>query len=189
MKFFIIGLHSSGKQQIANDLSSLGVKVGKIFRSIESVPDTTYTLSSVKYEHEDIDNIFENHSYIFFNQNKVNVESFYEGLSFYEYDNNDVFVLSPNQFNLIPKFDDDVIFIWLDNNNKQRRERFLIEKRKYNFNTQENIEKQDIQDFINRISEYNYLYFVNEDPLRISAIISSMIKYPDLVELYKNRFN
>lgn len=189
MKYFIVGFNASGKQRVIEDLSDLGVRVGKIFRSIENVADNIYTLSSTVYSKEDINNIFESKSYIFFSENKQGTESFYEGLSFYEYDNNDVFIISPEQFNLIPHFDDNVMFIWLDNNNKQRRDRFLNEKRKYNFAFQESLEKQDIHDFINRINDMNHLYFVNEEPSRISAIVYSLIQHPDLIDIFKKRFN
>ena len=189
MKYFIVGFNASGKQTIAEELKKLGVKVGDIFRSVETIPDSIYSLSNIVYSQEDINNIFENKSYIFIKENKMSTEPFFEGLSFYEYDNNDVFIITPEQFSLIPKFDKDVMFIWLDNNCKQRRERFLTEKRKYNFNKQEEIEKFDINDFIGRISNSKYLYFFNEDPLRVSTIIYSIIKHPDLVSLFKNNFN
>lgn len=189
MKYFIVGFNASGKQAIVNELQGLGVKVGKIFRSIDIVPENIYSLSSIVYSQEDINNIFENRSYKFIKENKMSTEPFFEGLSFYEYDNNDVFMITPEQFSLIPKFDKDVLFIWLDNNNKQRRERFLTEKRKYNFSKQENLERFDINDFIDRMSSSKYLYFFNEEPSRVAAIIYSMIKHPDLVSLYKNSFN
>lgn len=188
MKYFIIGFNASGKQQVMEDLTSLGVKTGKIFRSIEKIPDDLYSLSEVVYSREDITNIFENKSYIFLKEHKHSSESFYEGLSFYEYDNNDVFMITPEQFNLIPKFDKDVVFIWLDANNNQRRIRFLTEKRLYNFQHQESREHQDVQDFINRIGDNQYIYFVNEEPSRISAIVYSLIKYPELLDIYIKRF-
>ena len=35
----------------------------------------------------------------------------------------------------------------------------------------------------------NVLYFTNEDPARVAAIIYSLIKYPDLLPIYTESFN
>ena len=39
MKIFLIGFNASGKREVCDKLASLGVRVGKNFRSIEDVPD------------------------------------------------------------------------------------------------------------------------------------------------------
>ena len=189
MKYFIVGLHASGKQQIARQLTEYGLRVGKVFRSIDEVKDSVYTLSSIVYDKEDINKLADNQAYIFFSQNTLNTESFFEGLSFYEYDNNDIFVISPQQFSLIPHFDKDTIFIWLDNTTQQRRSRYLMERRKYNFKEQENLERENINDFIERVCNRDHLYFINEEPSRVGAIIYSLIQHPDLIDLYKKNFN
>lgn len=187
MKYFIVGFNSSGKQQIVDDLKKLNVRIGQIFRSREEIDASIYSLSSIVYSNKDIDDIFENHAYVFMTE-RQDKEPFFEGLSTYEYENNDVFMITPDQFSLVPKFDSDVCFVWLDNNYNNRRARYLHDKRKYNFQKQDDAERVDIQDFIDRVYDNDVLYFVNEDPARVAAIIYSLITYPELHELYKNRF-
>ena len=189
MKYIIIGRHSSGKQALAKELAAMGVKVGKIFRSVENLKSNIYSLSDVVYSHEDINSIFENQGYLFLKEHLNGSLPFYEGLSAYEYENNDVFILSPDQFNFVPEFSGDVCFVWLDASQSHRRIRHNSEKRKYNFTTQENIEQENMQDFIERIYINDVLYFNNEDTSRVAAVIYSLITHPDLYDIYKEKYN
>ena len=119
---------------------------------------------------------------------KTNRSVYYEGISFFEYQENDVFVMTPDQFFSVSKFDNDVVFVWLDNNVSQRKYTFRREKRKYDFEVQESIEREYMQDFIDRLYEYPVLYFFNEEPERVSAILYSVITHPDLLEKYLKSF-
>lgn len=187
-KFIIIGFNASGKMAVANRLREMDVKVGHTFRSTESV-GSQYSLSTKIYDVEEINNLFENQSYLFIKESVNKANKYYEGISFHEYQTHDVFVMTPDQFNTIAKFDDNVVFVWLDNNTAQRRYRHHSEKRKYDFNRQERIEKEYIQDFTDRIGDNAILYFMNEDPDRVAAIIYSVIKYPELLDVYLEAFN
>jgi len=187
-KYILIGFNGSGKISTANKLRELGIKVGNTFRSTENIGNQ-YSLSNVVYDMREINNLFENQSYLFIKESPTKSNQYYEGISFYEYQNNDVLVMTPDQFNMVAKFDDNVIFVWLDNNVTQRRQRHRSEKRKYDFAKQEQIEHEYVQDFTNRIGDNAILYFFNEDPDRVAAIIYSVIKYPDLLELYLKSFN
>ena len=187
-KFIIIGFNASGKMAVANRLREMDVKVGHTFRSAESV-GSQYSLSTKIYDVEEINNLFENQSYLFIKESVNKANKYYEGISFHEYQTHDVFVMTPDQFNTIAKFDDNVVFVWLDNNTAQRRYRHHSEKRKYDFNRQERIEKEYIQDFTDRIGDNAILYFMNEDPDRVAAIIYSVIKYPELLDVYLEAFN
>lgn len=189
MKYIIIGLHSSGKKAIAEDLRVLGHRVGNNFRSTKTLTDSQYTLSSVHYEYEDIENIFESQSYIFMNQYSKNGLTYYEGLSCYEFNNNDVFIMSPDQFNNVPEFNEDICFVWLDNSQGNRYTFHAVENRKYDFFEQEAIETIDTKDFINRIYKYKLLYFNNEDPSRVAAILHALLINPDLIDVFIERFN
>ena len=187
-KFIIIGFNASGKMAVANRLREMEVKVGHTFRSAETVGNQ-YSLSTKIYDVEEINNLFENQSYLFIKESVNKANKYYEGISFHEYQTHDVFVMTPDQFNTIAKFDDNVVFVWLDNNTAQRRYRHHSEKRKYDFNRQERIEKEYIQDFTDRIGDNAILYFMNEDPDRVAAIIYSVIKYPELLDVYLEAFN
>ena len=186
-KYILIGFQCSGKMQIADILRDMGVKVGRTFRSSDTI-GSQYSLSTVVYNIEEVNNIFDNQSYLFIKESQSKSHNYYEGISFYEYQNNDVFIMTPDQFNTVPHFDDDVIFIWLDNNTQQRKHRHRMEKRKYDFSKQEMIEHEYVQDFTNRIGDNAMMYFLNEDPDRVAAILYSVIKHPDLLEVYLKAF-
>ena len=187
-KFIIIGFNASGKMAVANKLREMDIKVGHTFRSAESVGNQ-YSVSTTIYDTAEVNRLFENGSYIFIKESVNKANKYYEGISFHEYQTHDVFVMTPDQFNSVAKFDEDVIFVWLDNNTTHRRYRHHTEKRKYDFNRQERIEKEYIQDFTDRIGDNSILYFMNEDPDRVAAILYSAIKYPELLDIYLEASN
>lgn len=182
-KIIIIGFNGSGKMAVANGLRKLGIKVGQTFRSSDTVGNQ-YSLSTTVYDVKEINNLFENQAYLFIKESSNKANKYYEGISFYEYQNNDVFVMTPDQFNTVARFDENVIFVWLDNTVSQRRQRHRMEKRKYDFNRQERIEQEYVQDFTERLGDNAILYFMNEDPERVAAIIYSIIKHPDLLAVF-----
>lgn len=194
MKYFIVGLHGSGKQEVIDILEHQGVACGKLFSNIENPSDSIY--GSYNYElftTADINEVFENNAYVFLRELKHDTEKYYEGLSAYTVDNNSVFVLSPDQLvaispNMMPK---DVCFVWLDNTKTNRFNRYRDEKRSYNFNAQESLEKQDINTFIKNIYSYDsdhILYFMNEDPVRIAAIVYALVQHEDLIPAFSQAF-
>lgn len=187
-KFIIIGFNCSGKMATANALREMGIKVGDTFRSVDTVGNQ-YSLSTTVYDMEEVNNLFESHSYLFIKESETKANRYYEGISFYEYQNNDVFVMTPDQFNSVARFDENVIFVWLDNNSANRRYRHRSEKRKYDFNKQEQVEHEYMQDFTDRLGDNAILYFMNEDPDRVATIIYSVITHPDLLEKYLKTFN
>lgn len=194
MKYFIVGLHGSGKQEVVDVLEHQGVACGKLFSNIEKPSDSVY--GSYNYElftTADINEVFENNAYVFLRELKHDTEKYYEGLSTYTVDNNSVFVLSPDQLvaispSMMPK---DVCFIWLDNTKTNRFNRHRDEKRSYDFNAQEAQEKQDINTFIKNIYSYDndhILYFMNEDPIRVAAIIYALVQHEDLIPAFSQAF-
>ena len=197
MKYFIVGLHSSGKQEVIDILEQHKVSCGRLFSNIPSPSAKIYNSYNYElYTTSDINDIFENNAYVFLREQKHGHEKYYEGLSTYSIDNNQVFVLSPDQLvniapNLIPH---DICFIWMDNTKPNRLTRYKDEKRSYNFREQENIEQQNIDTFIKYI--YNYsdestpaLYFMNEDPPRVAAIIYAMIQHNDLIKVFSQAYS
>jgi hypothetical protein len=187
-KFIIIGFNCNGKMHVAKRLEEKGVRVGHIFRNTESVGEQ-YSLSTVVYDSKEVNDLFENQSYIFIKESQNKADKYYEGLSFYEYQNSDVIIMSPDQFNMVPRFDDNVIFVWLDNNDTNRRYRHRAEKRKYDFANQDRLEKEYIHDFMDRIGDNPIIYFLNENPERVATIVHSLIKHPDLTDEFLETFN
>lgn len=202
MKYIIIGMHSSGKQEVADHLEKLGISCGRLFTNMDCPSAKVYNgLNYELYTTKDVIEIFENNAYVFI-QEFPEVESlyvsstntWYEGLTKYEFENNDVFVLSPDQlFSISPtSIKEDVCFVWLDNTKQQRLNRYYTEKRSYSFSARENIEKSDASSFVSVLYDFNkskVLYFTNEEPTRIAAVIYSLIKHPDLLPIYTESFN
>lgn len=199
MKFFIVGFHCSGKQEVLDILNKYDIKCGKLFSNIDE-PSTTiynsynYDLFSMK----DVNEVFENNAYVFINEldsySNLNSYKYFEGLSKWEFDNNDIFAISPNQLLHISQnaIKENVCFIWLDNNRDDRMARYRNERREYNFSNRENIEKRDVASFVKTMYSFNnskLLYFVGEEPGRVAAIVYSLIKYPELIDIYTEYYN
>lgn len=206
MKYIIIGMHSSGKQEVADILENYNINCGRLFTNLQNSaePNIYNGTNYEQYSIKDIHSVFENNAYIFMQEfpfgddistlNLVNNAKYYEGLSLYEFENNDVFVMSPDQlFSISPSsIKDDVCFIWLDNTKKERLNRYYAEKRTYSFSNREEIETKDSNAFVKFLYGFErgrVLYFTNEDPMRIAAVIYSLIKYPDLLDIYTESFN
>lgn len=190
MKYIIVGLHSTGKQEVLDALAKDGIECGRLFTNAD-LSDPRYDF----YTDEDVRTIFENNAYVFIKElcttSKINC---YEGLSLNEFDYKDVFALTPDQFNAIPlvPLSDDVCFIWMDSNDTSRRTRYMEEKRSYNFNQQDKVEKERLSDFIKNIYSFpksHILYFFNEDPQRVAAIIYALVKHPELLPIFEKKFN
>lgn len=198
MKFFIVGLHCSGKQEVLDILEKNGVRCGKQFSNIEEPSPNIYNSYNYElYSMCDINDIFENNAYIFINEleNKyINSYKYFEGLTRYEFDNNDVFTISPDQLLHISQsvIKEDICFIWMDNNTTDRMNRYKREKREYGFIQKDDIEKRDIDSFSKTIYNFNnskVIYFTNEEPCRVATIVYTLIKHPDLIDIFVENFN
>lgn len=199
MKYIITGLHSSGKQEVVSYLEKQNIKCGKIFSNLDK--ESPYIYNSCNYEtylNEDINIIFENNSYLFFQEIEkenlnFNTNRIYEGLSKYTFDQNDVFILSPDQLlSIIPNsINEDICFIWLDNTKDNRMTRYKEEKRQYNYHDRESYELKDINSYVKSLYSFNspIIYFNNEDPMRVATIIYTMIKHPDTFDMFVKNFN
>lgn len=199
MKFLIVGLHSSGKQEVLDTLAEMGVKCGRLFSNLDNPSPEIY--NSFNYDiftTKEVNEIFENNAYIFINEldrsSNVNSYKYFEGLTKYEFDNNDVFALSPDQLlHISPNaIKDDICFIWMDNDKEDRILKYRKEKRTYNFSNREEIEKNDLDFFVKTLYNYNnssLIYFVKEDPCRVATVIYSIIQHPDLMDVFVKNFN
>ena len=201
MKFFIVGMHCSGKQEILDILENHDVSCGRQFSNLSSPSNQVYNSYNYElYDMVDINEIFENNAYIFMHEfpwgNELNLSSlkYYEGLSLYEFENNDVFVMSPDQIFSISttSIKDDVCFIWMDNTKKERLNRYYAERRSYSFSNREEIESKDSNSFVKFLYGFEkgrVLYFTNEDPMRVAAVVYSLITHPDLLDIYTETYN
>lgn len=199
MKYFIIGPHASGKQEVVDGLRELGIRCGRLFSNIDKVNDDIYgSKEFILYEDSIIHEIFENKAYIFLHElpisYKVNTYNVYEGLSYDEFDKNDVFIISPDQFMAIPPtaINEPVCFVWLDNKKTNRVARYHSEKRTYNFKERDDVEREDMQSFVKNLYSFDnsrVIYFTDEIPQRITVLLYSLIKHPELYDLVIKNFN
>lgn len=197
MKIFIVGRQCSGKVDVLNECKSLNLKVGREFCNIESNMlhiDPEYE----RYTIDDIGKIFENNAYICISgideAGVLDGYMGYRGISLYTYDNSDVMALHPQQVCALNKgiIKDDIIFIWLDNNRDKRIHRYANMGCNYDFVEVEEVESQFDADFVKVLYNFpnsNLLYFNNEDPGRVAAIIYALIKHPELTNIFVNKFN
>ena len=197
MKIFVVGKQCSGKTEILNECEELGLRVGREFCNIKSSAlhiDPKYE----RYTMDDISKIFENNAYICIsgiNESGV-LDGYmgYRGISLYTFDNSDVMALHPNQVCELNKqaITDDVLFIWMDDNRDRRIHRYAENKYVYNFIEVEENESQFDADFVKVIYNLPHstlIYFNNEDPSRVAAIIYAIRNHPDLIDIFVNRFN
>jgi len=200
MKFFIVGLHCSGKQEILDILEKQGVSVGRLFSNIESASPQIY--NSYNYElmsTKDINEMFENKAYLFLQELESSATSksykYYEGLSLWTYDNNQVFALSADQFIAIPQKafrDEEIVIFWVDCDKHNRHERYLLERRSYGFAEREEIEMRDIAVFgksVYSVPNSRVIYFSNEEPGRVACIVLTLIEHPEYLPLYEKYFD
>ena len=119
---------------------------------------------------------------------------YYEGLSYHEFDQNDVFVLSPDQIIAIPPsaINEEICFVWIDNTKDNRAARYHREHRTYNYNEREALERRDLGTYVKTLYgfENSYmLYFNNETPSRVATIIYNVIKHPDMFDTFIKNFD
>lgn len=196
-KFIIVGAQCSGKQEVIDSLQQDhgDIKIGKLFTNLQKQKNIYHNLNNFEvYTENDIHDIFENKAYLFLKEMEELSYEFYEGLSLYSFEHNDVFVLTPDQFINIPLIDwkEDICIIWLDNTKSDRLNRYHADNRKYNFQTRENIEKNYMADLVKNIYDFpnaKVIYFTNEIPQRIAAILYALYKDNSLINEFSKKFN
>jgi hypothetical protein len=192
MKFFIVGLHSSGKSDIVDILERKGISCGHIFSDITTPKDNIYNSYNYElYTTKEVNEVFENDAYIFVKECKNGDQKFYEGLSRYSFENNEVFVLSPDQLlaSSFNNIDEDICFVWVDNTRLNRYNKYLEDRKRYNFKEREMVENEDLSTFVKIIYTKPMLYFSNEDPSRIATILYTMIKFPETIDMFVETYN
>lgn len=198
MKIFVIGKHSSGKISVLDYCEEAGVRVGREFCNASSTAKLHLDKKYELYSDGDISNIFESNAYICLSGiDEIDVLDGYNikrGISLYTYDNSDVISLHPQQLLSLntKNINDEIIFAWLDNNLDNRIRRYADELRDYDFMTVEQAESSIDPEFVKTLYEFpnsRVLYFNNELPERVAAIIIALVKHPDLVDIFIDKYN
>lgn len=199
MKFFIVGKHGSGKLEALNIIESLGAKVAREFSNLESPQPNIYIDPNfLRYQQDDIEAIFNNKSYLSLSPLEecgvLDGYKYYRGIDFYNYDLADAMILSPRQLSTINKnvLNTKTVFVWMDNNRDSRIHRHAQDDRSYDFLEIEKLESSYDADFVKTI--YNFpnshiLYFNNECPERVASVVYSIIKHPDLLDIFIKYYN
>lgn len=198
MKFFIVGKHASGKHEVLDILEDLGVSVGRQFSNVPVYNPRIYMDSKCnQYSELDIERIFEQNSYIYIHgceeSGILDASAYQFGLSLYTLDNSDAVVLTPTEFlSANDRVYKDSVIIWLDNTPSNRLTRHTQERRAYSFIEREQTESIADSDFCKGVynaDSLGVLYFNNEDPGRVASVIYSILKYPDLLNIFINNYN
>lgn len=198
MKFFIVGAQGTGKRELLEYIQQdhPEMHIAKLFSNVNPEQKGLYRNIEdyVACDEQDIRAVFENNAYLFMNGVDEISYNIFEGISLREFDESDVVMLTPDEMVRIPNMDlgDNICFIWLDNNTKNRFNRYKSKKFNYSFQQRADVEKQCMNDFISNIYSFpnsKLLYFYNEDPGRISAIIYALYKDNTLIDEFAKKFN
>lgn len=204
MKIWIVGAQGTGKLELAKLLDSTekDLKVGKLFTNLPQDSEESKSLYHHDlynfYTREDVSEIFENNAYILLNSLTCEYADYYEGLDLNEYDSNNVFVISLNQFTLINNkyISKDDLVVWLDGNYVWRLgniENSIENGMEYDYLTKEAEERSTYESFYSNImsisgSGKNVLYFYNELPERVSTIVKTLYNNPKLKKDFCREF-
>ena len=186
MKYIIIGDAYSGKHKIKELLEANGIsKIGKLFTNTKT-QDNFFE----KFSTNELNEIFINNAYLFMNSKGG---GYYEGLLNCEYEENDIFFLTPSQFANIPVSEiskQQMCLIWIDNSFYYRNNRYKANKLS---NKPDLSEGHDVlfnfTKYIYSVPNSSILYFSNEDPVKIFVILFTLYKHPDLIKIYELGFN
>ena len=191
MKYCLIGKHASNKSKILDYLEDLQISVARPMSNAPSEDGLCLDAKYDRYSTEDVLKLFRSRLYVY--MTKINpLLHIYKGLSYDVFDKNDVFAINQQDFpNINKELFKDVVFVWCDDKLNTRIRNYVENKSKYAFEEQEELDSQNDFDFVKNL--YNFknakiLYFTNENPNRIATILYTLIKYPDLLDLYIKNF-
>ena len=198
MKFFIVGAQGTGKQELLELLQQdhPEIHIAKLFSNVN--PEQTGLYHNISdymlYKEADIRLMFENHAYLFMKEIDEISYDIYEGVSLSEFNDSDIVMLTPDEMVCIPSqsITEEICFIWLDNNTKNRFNRYKSNKLNYSFQQREATEKLCMNDFVTNIYSFpnsKLIYFYNEEPSRVSAILYALYKDNSLVDEFSKKFN
>ena len=91
--------------------------------------------------------------------------------------------------NMKNNIDEDICFVWVDNTKSNRYNKYLEDRKMYNFKQREIVETEDLTTFVKTIYTKPILYFCNEEPARIASIIYTAVRYPETQEMFFENYN
>lgn len=198
MKFFIVGAQGTGKRELLDILQQdhPEIRIAKLFSNVNPEQKGLYRNINdyMPYNEADIRLMFENNAYLFMKEIDEISYDIYEGVSLFEFNNSDIVMLTPDEMVRIPNqsINEEICFIWLDNNTKNRFNRYKSDKPNYSFQQREATEKLCMNDFVTNIYSFpnsKLIYFYNEEPSRVSAILYALYKDNSLVDEFSKKFN
>ncbi len=198
MKIFIVGSQGTMKSDVYNLFKEDKFHCGKLFTNY-SESEATYNNYLYKYfPHNVVEEIYEQDAYVFICNAGYDPEGIYTGLDFDEYQNNDIFVATPEQFvNIKPEYLKDSLILWLDGdrtwrfNNIRYKDSTEPTYNIYNIDEVENSISKTFYKYIRKIqSDYkNVLYFYDENPGRVEVIAKTIFRDPKLMREFITKFD
>lgn len=200
MKIFIVGSQGTLKSELYSLLKDSRFKCGKNFTN-NTEADTTYNKYIYKYyTNKVVEELFEQDAYVFICNSGYDPEGIFTGLDLDEYENNDVFVFTPEQFiNVKPQYIKGALIVWLDGKRKWRMNNIRYagsngDEPTYNVYDVEKVENTFVPRFYKILRKSsnenkNVLYFYEEEPRRVEFIVKTAAKDPKALKEIINKFN
>lgn len=170
-KIFIVGSDNIDKLSLANVLIEKDddLSIGSHFTNDKEYKDTVNDNYIYYLSTQDIDLTYKNNFILFINTNNY----ISEGVTLDTFYNNDIFIMTPQDFNNISstifKESYDILIVWVDTNYSKNNDKL----------SKDIIESRFLEE---RLSEekLKYVYFFNEDNDLISDIILEYIECDDI---------
>jgi len=206
-KIIITGSHLSGQFELVQQLIKYkNIKLGNIYTNQKLCNSDQHGLRNYHYvENKKIEEIYNNNAFVFLTTLDFTKEMVYNGLTYEEFEKNNLFVLTPEEVIMLPRNifgkkikgepspeeNHSVVFIWLDSTPTYRMTNYENQKILYDFQERETTECYDLK----VLSEYmlshgSYLYFQNIDEYMVSPIVKSIYEISDeTLQMFLNNYN
>lgn len=198
MKIFIVGSQGTMKSDVYNLFKEDKLRCGKLFTN-NTESELTYNKYLYKYfPSKVVEEIYEQGAYVFICNAGYDPEGIYTGLDLDEYENNDVFVVTPEQFTHIGSaFLKDTLILWLDGRREWRFNNIRYKggsEPTYNIYNIDTVESATTKAFYKSIRKVqsdnkNVLYFLEESPGRVEVIAKTIFRDPKLLREFITKFD
>lgn len=190
MKIFIIGHDNTNKIDVATALvkKESDLDICPYFVTTDDLEDINENIRSICYQldKETIDIAYKNNAILSIWMDQED-SSNYIGIMYDSYYNNDIVILDIKNFNIIPDnlfekptYDDENIAFQDDlsntiNNNSSKDSNVLIIWIDSKYNKYSNSDIMEVEYLWNRLEDLQYLYFCDEDPIKVAKVISKYL--------------
>lgn len=191
LKYVLIGKNNPAIiNKILLDLQSMGYKVASLVSSAAPRPEDPQSWIYQRYTRKEISEIIDNNSYLFWGTLYDQTDT---GLTIHEFEDSELCwmpVPCARFFNKSALKDNEICFIWIDDTLEYRTRNTLASDYDARiFSSNEYYENLYSTEYTNLLSTHKLIYFNNEDPDRISTLISILLDYPQTSPRIIQNFN